>query len=132
MIGVQNEQRVYSAQAGDSCNSEKRRRYDSIMPPFSKDGGGPPPRAKDDTPSAATEVMDRKMSDMELMIQKVRRENNRKYEDYKQTIDTLFSRCGRLESVFSDMKKEVMLEIKALEVISGVIRAEKAKEGSDM
>ena len=130
-IGVKMENTGDSAQAGDSCNTEKRRRHDSTVPPPSSDGCALPSKAKDDCTPASTEVITTKLDDMELLIQKFRRESNRKYEDYRQTIDSVAVRCGRLERVIADTKEEIMLEVKALEVISGVIRAEKAKEGSD-
>ena len=138
--GVQTRTQENSAQAGDSCNTDKRRRVDSNAPPYevpaaSSGGDCAPPLKTDDgdkaPTAAATEVMSQKMSDIELLIQKVRREGHRKYEDYRQTIDALTLRCGQIENVIVDMKDEVMLQIRAQEVISGVIRAEKAKECGD-
>ena len=46
-----------------------------------------------------------------------------------QNIDLVAIKCGCLERVLDDTKEQIMHEVKALEVIAGVIRTENVQTG---
>ena len=123
VIDAKTEKKENSAQAGDSCNTGKRRKCDGDLPPATDNNIKQAP-----ADTVNMEVMDHKIADVELMIQKVRRESLLRYDDSKKTLDGLLGRCEQLAVSLVDQKEEVMLQVKAQEVISAVIRAEKAKE----